>query len=202
MRHHPKPPIRQQVRSLGPAREPGCPIQALFWLEWASKRRTRSFFWAPRKSLQGDHLCERSTASSFTRERNSFNTDEGFALRYPTDKSIFGPSPCRGRVVTVSGRKVFAYNGRRATPPVEAMRDMTLPRLSTSWLGLILTPLSWRNRSIARRKRRLFSRNAEGRPGDADKYFPGELLKTDCPVSGERMMSKAERRGTTLRPGS
>ena len=55
----------------------------------------------------GLHL-EMLATSSFTRERNNFNMGEGFALRYLIDRSIFGPLPSSGRVVSASGRNVFA----------------------------------------------------------------------------------------------
>jgi hypothetical protein len=48
-------------------------------------------------------------------------------------------------------QNAFAYAGRIAIPPVETISDMIPPRLSTSWLGRISTPLCFINRSIASR---------------------------------------------------
>jgi len=51
-----------------------------------------------------------------------------------------GASPLSGRLVREGRRKFFAYSGKSATPRVDAISDIAIARLSTSWLGLILLP--------------------------------------------------------------
>ncbi len=90
-------------------------------------------------------------------------------------------------MVTEPGRSARAYAGSSATPPVETMRDMIPPRLSTSWLGLMLTPLFFRYRSMARR--RAGGRGGRGHraPGNAQERFALQLRQGDGGSFGERM---------------
>jgi hypothetical protein len=63
---------------------------------------------------------------------NSFNVGAVLAVLQAMTQSTVGDSPVSGRLVTDQGRRFLAYAGSKATPRVDATKDIATARLSPS----------------------------------------------------------------------